>query len=681
MNKIENSSALRGGGGGSKGKNTEMKRLPLFLTLTLFLLPLFGVALYVVIGNFKDHSDLVRSSQKLPVSIAVSLVKEKLDRVVDMGSFQSERNLFRRAMEKGQWEDALKSIEGINEKFSYIDSVTLFDQSGILRATTVEDQSIIGKDFSYRDYYRGVSDTGEPYVSEVFKRAVEPKYTVVVVAIPIKSDNQKILGVLAMSIKANVFSECVADVACGASGSIYIVDQKGHLVVHPRVSSDSEIVDYSLAPARQKILKGESGVEILSDPMEGEKQLIAYAPIPLYGWGVAILQPESVAFSHRNAEAVTLAIVFALGIFIIGSSLYRVLKDRIVMKAQRDREAVFLESIGDGVAAIDRNWNITLWNRAASSITGWSREEALGKPLRAVLKILREHDRVEDTSCIDRAMITGKATSMSDSMLLVRKDGSEILIGDSAAPIFTNGKKIDGAIIVFRDISIEKEEMHLRSDFVYASHQFRTPVTEALWNLETAMDEENPEKRKEDLRIVHQSILSIKKLSEDIVAVSEIDQDNIMAHLAPVKLIDVLTEVQGKLEIVAKARNVTIAIAPVSPLVAINTDLKLLTRALFEIVENAVIYSPNSATVEVKVLLEGKEFCIEVADKGRGISEEEQVLIFTKFFRGSNRGKENVGDGLGLYIAKAYITLLGGKIWFKSAEGKGTTFFVSLPVA
>jgi len=278
-------------------------------------------------------------------------------------------------------------------------------------------------------------------------------------------------------------------------------------------------------------------------------------------------------------------------------------------------------------------------------------------------------------------MITGKATSMSDSMLLVRKDGSEILIGDSAAPIFTNGKKIDGAIIVFRDISIEKEEMHLRSDFVYASHQFRTPVTEALWNLETAMDEENPEKRKEDLRIVHQSILSIKKLSEDIVAVSEIDQDNIMAHLAPVKLIDVLTEVQGKLEIVAKARNVTIAIAPVSPLVAINTDLKLLTRALFEIVENAVIYSPNSATVEVKVLLEGKEFCIEVADKGRGISEEEQVLIFTKFFRGSNRGKENVGDGLGLYIAKAYITLLGGKIWFKSAEGKGTTFFVSLPVA
>ncbi|KKT38165.1 MAG: Multi-sensor signal transduction histidine kinase [Parcubacteria group bacterium GW2011_GWA1_44_13] len=79
-------------------------------------------------------------------------------------------------------------------------------------------------------------------------------------------------------------------------------------------------------------------------------------------------------------------------------------------------------------------------------------------------------------------------------------------------------------------------------------------------------------------------------------------------------------------------------------------------------------------------MLEEKGICIEVADHGFGIPEEEQVTVFTKFFRGSNRGKENVGDGLGLYIAKAYITLLGGKIWFKSEEGKGTTFYITLPI-
>ncbi|MBI5153375.1 MAG: ATP-binding protein, partial [Parcubacteria group bacterium] len=75
-----------------------------------------------------------------------------------------------------------------------------------------------------------------------------------------------------------------------------------------------------------------------------------------------------------------------------------------------------------------------------------------------------------------------------------------------------------------------------------------------------------------------------------------------------------------------------------------------------------------------------KDLLIEIIDHGFGIPEEEQVLIFTKFFRASNHGKENVGDGLGLYIAKAYITLLGGRIWFNSEEGKGTTFSITLPI-
>lgn len=670
------------GGGAVKEKN-DMKRLPLFVTLLLVLLPISGVAIFVVTDEFKNHTEIVVSNQDMLAHIATTLVKEKLDHAVDVGVSLAGETLLRQSIKKGQWDDALKSVETVSKKFPYIDAVNLFDSKGILKAMNSRDRNpdLIGKDFSYRDYIQGVSRKWEPYVSEVFKKATEPKLNAVAIAVPIWSDNQKVLGILTVNIKLDIFREWVKGVDVGTSGFIYIVDQKGHIVARHEDVTMGEVIDYSLAPAVQKIFKGERGVEVLSDPMEKEKQLIAYAPVPPYGWGVAVLKPESVAFLHRDTEMIKLAIGFALGIFIIGFSLYRILRDRKLMRAQRDRESILLESIGDGVVAIDKNWNITMWNKSASAITGWSKEEALGKPLRTVLKILRERDRAEDVACIEDAMIRGKATSMADSMLIVRKDGSEISVGDSAAPIVGLNGETEGAIVVFRDTSKERESTHLRSDFMYATHQLRTPVTEALWNLETAMDEENPDKKREGLQIVRQSLLSVKKLSEHLVSVSEIDQGNVAVKMSPVKFIDVLMEVQSKFENVAKLRDITVSVTPVSPILAINTDKKLLSRILSEIIENAVAYSHPGAKVAVTATLQEKNLLIEVMDTGVGITEEEQAIIFTKFFRGSNRGAESVGDGLGLYLAKAYVTLLGGKIWFESEEGKGTTFFVSLPIA
>ncbi|MBI3634190.1 MAG: PAS domain-containing protein, partial [Candidatus Yonathbacteria bacterium] len=553
-------------------------------------------------------------------------------------------------------------------------------KEGILKASNVPSPEMIGKNFSYRDYYQGVSKEWKPYVSEAFLRAVEPKYGVVSVAVPVKSADQKSLGFILLAAKLDVIVDWIDEVSVGQGGAVYVIDKKGQMIAHQHTKMEGGFVDYSSVATIQKLLRGERGVEVVFDPIENEENVTAYAPVKEYGFGVEIVQPTRVAFAERDRQIIELALIWALITFIVGFSSYRVLKDRERIRGQRDRERILLESIGDGVVAIDRNWRITLWNKSASVITGFSEAEALGKPFREIIKFIRERDRKEDVAFIEDAIVIKKTSFMEDGVLLIKKDGSEISAGDSAAPLLDASGETEGAIIVFRDVSKEIESTHFRSDFVYASHQLRTPITEALWNLEMAMKEENLEKKKEDLQIAHQSMLSIKNLSEDLVAVSEIDQNSIMPHLMPTKFIDVLTEVQSKIDALAKDRNVTIAIAPVSPLMAINTDHKLLVRMLFEIIENAVIYSSDGATVEVKTELLGKELCIEIADTGRGIPEEEQVTIFTKFFRASNHGKENAGDGLGLYIAKAYITLLGGKIWFTSEEGKGTTFFVSLPI-
>ena len=134
----------------------------------------------------------------------------------------------------------------------------------------------------------------------------------------------------------------------------------------------------------------------------------------------------------------------------------------------------------------------------------------------------------------------------------------------------------------------------------------------------------------------------------------------------------------------AKERSITLSVAPISTFLGIDTDPKLMKGALLKILENAVCYSIAKDEVKMNVSLQEKQksILIEIQDAGIGIPAAEQPLVFTKFFRGSNFNTTDIsGAGLGLYIAREYVKLLGGKIWFKSEEKKGTAFSVFLPIS
>lgn len=667
-------------GGGDKGRNNEMKRLPLPIILAIFVLPIVVVATYLIVREFNSQTTSTLNRREVVANLGALLIHEKFDGIIDVGTSLASRTMVYQNVEKGNWDTAIKTLEGIPQAFTYIEMVGFFDTEGVLKAVIPQTPELVGKNFAQRDYYQGVSKEWKPYVSEAFKRSVYPKYNVVSVAIPVKSPEQKILGVLLLTVNLDAIVSWSEEISLGSGGHIYIVDKKGQFVVHPHLENEDNLIDFSDSPVVQKLLKGEHGVGVFLDPVDNNEDLIAYAPVQDYGFGVMVAQKTDVAFSERKSTLIEYVLFWMIITFSANVFLYRILKDRITLKTQRDHERVMLDSIGDGVVAIDRDWKIILWNKSASVITGYSKEEAFGKPFREIVKFIRGSDRKESISFIEDAIVMNRVASMDNGILLVKKDGSEVSVDDSAAPVIGLNGEVEGAIVVFHDATKEHESMHLRSDFMYASHQLRTPITEALWNLEIGIEEQDANKKNEDLRVAHQSLLSVKKLSEHLVDVSEIDQGNISVKFSDVKLIDVLTEVQNKLVSEARKRGVNISISPVSPIMAINTDGKMLNKILFEVMENAVMYSRREANVTVKTTLKEKELLIEVADTGVGILEQEQVLIFTKFFRGSNRGSENIGDGLGLYLAKAYTVLLGGKIWFESTEGKGTTFFISVPI-
>lgn len=655
------------------------------ISLIIFLVfsAVISSSVYFTYTTYSDLTDSAISRRQAVSSLSASVIKEKLDRIIAIGQTHTHNKEFQSILEAGNWAEALNSEAHVLTEVSFIERANLFSVDGRLMSTYPYDASIAsfyGVDFSYRDYFKKLQKTWEPYAGEIIMPLVPIGHPIVLVLIPIKTSQDKVIGVLALNLNIDFVKEWSKEVDAGKSGYIYVVDSKGFLIAHPTLLPSREIIDYSAMPAVKKVKNGESGVEISYNETIKKEEISSYSPVHGYGWGVIVVQPSSIAFEVRNMTVrimitieLMIAVILAIGTFVL-------LRDRSKFQAQIDREEILLNSIGDSVIAIDRDWRITLWNSSAKHLSGWSKEEVLGKPLLNYIKLLRETDRGENIQFIEDIMNTGQISDIDYPAILINKDGKDVAINSSVAPIMNEDKEVTGVVIVMRDVTKKREASMLHSDFAYASHQLRTPVTEALWSLEAVMGENNPQLIKKNASIAHDSIQSVRKLSEELITVSEIDQGEIYVDVTEVKLLSLMDEVLEEVSEKAGERAIKLEVSAISSSDILHTDRKLLKQILVELLDNAITYSPKKSEVTCNIKNNGNEFLFEIKDSGIGIDAEHQPLVFTKFFRGSNFSTSEIaGAGLGLYITRGYVKLLNGKIWFKSEKKKGTTFSVSIP--
>lgn len=633
----------------------------------------------------KQFRTLIESRRESLAHLAATLLAEKFDRITDIGVAFSSRITFRKYVEDEKWDEAMGLFETILGDYKYIDSVALFDPSGILKASLPNFPTFIGQDLSHREYYKGVSKEWKPYVSGVFKRLVEPKYNVITVSIPIKSNssltsNEQVLGIMVIGIRLDTLLYWSRDVDVGRGGYAYFVDNNGNAAGHPKYLAFDDVVNVSELPVVRRLLNGERGVDISFNKFENEELISAFEFIPKYGWGVIIQQPTSIAYevSDENAyqhlikDSFILLAVIILILFVI-----KIFDSLIVF---RRKEKALLEGVGDAIVVIDRKWNILIFNKSAEEITGWSRADAIGKQLQDVVKFTHSIGFTESTEFIKDAMASGSVQYLINHKVIARKDKQAISVEAGASPILNNRNKVIGIVITFRNVTQLQKAQMLSANFQYASKQFQLPSDRALWSLDLIMKEKHTKEVQEQANIAFIAVKSIQKLSEDIIAISQIDQGNEIPHPEPIMLGEVLGRGLKEIELKAKEKGNSIIVAPECYTVGINTDKKLLRRVLVELLDNAISYSHPKGDVDVKVVFRDEGVILSIKDHGIGIPIEQQSLIFTRFYRGSNfNAIENSGSGLGLNIAREYVTLLGGKIWFESTEGKGTTFYVFLP--
>jgi len=351
-------------------------------------------------------------------------------------------------------------------------------------------------------------------------------------------------------------------------------------------------------------------------------------------------------------------------------------------EAKAQDEAI-LFSIGDAVMACDKDGVVMLFNGVAEVLTGYSTTKVIGHHYNQALKFVRESDEKTGEDFIAEAITTGQATKMVNHTLLIAKDGRKIPVADSAAPIKNVKGEIIGCVVVFRDVSKEREIDRAKSDFIsVASHQLRTPMTSIQWVIERFLKTEKPtQKGKEYLDDIHMAVTNLSSLVDLLLNVSRIEAGKIGAEPKPLELVGFLKMYLKEQEPMVTKKQLHVIFDQHPSTFNVITDHITLRNIIHSLVSNALEYTPEGGEIEITIAKKDNMFLLTIRDTGIGIPKEEQSRSFEKFFRGANaKLVKTDGTGLGLYIAAQAVKLLQGKIWVESVAGKGSTFSVELPI-
>lgn len=354
---------------------------------------------------------------------------------------------------------------------------------------------------------------------------------------------------------------------------------------------------------------------------------------------------------------------------------------------RRQREAIaglevsaqtIVDGLPDPLLAVDRRRRLVRWNRAASGLTG---PLAAERDLSAILRYPALLDAV------DAAL---EAQAPTDTGVV------ELPLAGPPERIFSAHVKrlpratADGslALIVLHDISALRRAERMRADFVAnASHELRTPLAGLVGFVETLRGpaRDDPQARERFLAIMAEQTDRMRRLVEDLLSLSRIEQRE---HELPTSRVDVggvLRGVRDLIDMKARQRGVTVAFDIPADLPEVIGDADELTMVFQNLADNAVKYTAAGSTVEVVARIDGDPptgLEVSVSDHGDGIAREHVERLTERFYRvDTARSREMGGTGLGLAIVKHALSRHRGKLEIDSELGRGSTFTVILPAA
>ena len=355
-----------------------------------------------------------------------------------------------------------------------------------------------------------------------------------------------------------------------------------------------------------------------------------------------------------------------------------------------EQASIVLDSIGEGVAAINKDKNVTFINPEAKAIVGWGDSDVVDIAYVSIFDFVNANGEAidEENDPIRLCFVHGKRVN-SRNFFLKTIGGKIIPISILVNPLQDGSESV---IITFRNISLELEEEREQREFIStASHEMRTPVAAIEGYLGLALNPKIAQvdaKAREYIEKAQESSKHLGELFRNLLNISKAEDGRMMPKLEVINLVDFIENITQEFQQSAKSKGISLIFAPrdtdagakITPVINVESDKSLLREVASNLIENGIKYTPQgSVTIDVTIDEKDSAF-LKVTDTGIGIPIEDQPHLFQKFYRVDNsQTREIGGTGLGLYLTRRIVENLHGRIWVDSKFGEGCTFIVSLP--
>ncbi len=390
--------------------------------------------------------------------------------------------------------------------------------------------------------------------------------------------------------------------------------------------------------------------------------------------GVILLAHGEAGHFDGEHEHLALAAANQIAIALAKAQLYRYVaeqRERLgVTLRQREEEIsrvrAILRSIGDGVVVCDRLGRVRLMNPAAERLLGTTLAQVAGRPL------------------------AGLPGAPGDAAREGAGETQQVQVGERTlrafhAPVHSSTGEWLGSVVVYHDVTREALADRLKSEFIAtASHELRTPLTSVRGYVDLlllgTLGPLSPAQA-DFLKIVKNNIVRLVEQIDDLLDISKLESGEVRLRREQVDVGVLLHEVAESLyaQFAERAISLALDVPPDAP--PVMADRRRLRQIALNLLSNACKYTPSGGRVDVVLRNGGDELRVDVRDTGVGIAPGAQPFIFTRYFRADNPLRETAGgSGLGLNITRTLVELHGGRIWFESAEGVGTTFSFTLPL-
>lgn len=632
-----------------------------YLIVSFFTLLLITGLIYY---NYRTE---ISSIEKIQEEISL---KASIETNYYLGNIRKELNLISHNIfcVECKYESNREILKSLMEEDPSIYAISIINREGMEITKIVRHEpkaSLDLKDISAQDKFKEAIK-GNYYLGDVYISKYDIPF--ISVSLPIVDENNTKIGVLATEVDLSPMWGTISKIRVEKTGYVYVVDRGGHLIAYKDINLVKKYPDLKDIVGVKNFLNNIHTSETYIS-FDNEKVMGNWKLIESTGWGLIVELPIKEVYEEL------LVLFFIAGVSVVMFVSFMIIILLIIFKKLL-RPVSYLQKGVMEVKSGNLDYNIDIISKdelgqLASAFNEMTKD--LKKSKESLEKYSKELKKKVEERTKELNEKVEELTKTKTSLLNMMED-----LDNTNKQLMEAQKELKNNLRELKKLDVDKDRF-----ISIAAHELKTPMT-AIHGFAQLLENEkiikDAKTRNKYLNIIEGEIKRLSKLVTEVLDLSRIDLGTVKFTIEDVDIVKVMEDIKNEMTQKAKEKGLKIDFIIDKNLPIIRTDKEKLKEILINLIDNSIKFT-TKGRIKVKTLRKNTDIEFSVSDTGLGIPKESYKKIFSRFYQVElPYTREAGGTGLGLSICKEFVEVLGGKIWFRSKYGKGTTFYFTIPI-